>query len=206
MRRRVLALWIVGVIVAGATTAGARVDNAERPLAVETSPGADPTPAWSPGTVPTTTTVAPTTTVAAAPTSTAAPTTTAGPTTTVAPISTTTVPSGPDATHARIYVENQYAVAVKVGAGDGTDNEWTLEPGATAGPWDMLTQSGPGTGDGANVARVDDPSCGAADGENYFRGGHTYRLVVKTRSTDCLMGPGPELYIYDLTDGTTRTI
>jgi hypothetical protein len=139
----------------------------------------------------------------------ASTTTTSPPRTTTtisAPATTSTIPhaSGLDADHARIYVENQYATAVTVGAGDETGNTWVLEPGQKAGPWDMLTSTS--HGDGASVARVDDSGCGSGDGEDYFQGGHVYRLVVKTRSTNCTEGPGPELYIYDLTAATTRTI
>jgi hypothetical protein len=122
-----------------------------------------------------------------------------------APSSTTTTQPahpGPDAAHFRVTVQNTYATPVTVGLGAATANSWTLQPGASAGPVDIGTAEH----DGANVARVDDPTCGAADAGGYFAGGHTYRIVVDTRVGDCAEGPSPRLVIHDLTTGTTATI
>ncbi len=145
----------------------------------------------------TTTTARPTTTTTrpAAPPSTTS--TTAAPSTT-----TTTAPAGPDGSHFRLTLENTYAAAVAVHVGSATSNDWTLQPGQKAGPVDI----GTAPHDGASVARADDPACGAADAGGYFTGGHTYRIVVDTRSTSCADGPGPRLTIEDLTTGTTATI
>lgn len=72
MQRRLLGLWIAGLLLASATTAVARVGTSDAPIALETSPGTDTAPTSNPATVPTTT-ITPTTTAAAAPAATSAP-------------------------------------------------------------------------------------------------------------------------------------
>ena len=159
----------------------------------------------------------------AAPTSTSAPAPeqpTVGPSTTTMPrdepavaesptiVPTTIGPStsiAPGLGTARITVRNDLDVTVRVTAGDETSNEWVLGPGATAGPWEMVTSNV--HGDGASVVRID-TQCGGGDGENYFLDGHDYLLEVtlRTPATCGDGGPNPLLVIHDLTTGTTRQI
>ena len=54
---------------------------------------------------------------------------------------------------ARITLHNDLDVPVRVGVGDETSNEWVLAPGASAGPWDLVTSNV--HGDGASVIRTD---------------------------------------------------
>jgi hypothetical protein len=151
----------------------------------------------------TTTTVAEVTTTVPV-TTTKPPTTTTPPTVTTLPTTpastTTTTIAGPDASHTRIVIENQYDGAVHVGA---NDLEWVVQPDTTTAPRDLAIREQQGDGLGANP--VGDQTCGTGDNDRYFYGGHTVRIVVTTGTSQCTDGSaGPKLTIYDVTAGTTR--
>lgn len=111
----------------------------------------------------------------------------------------------PNANHALLYVVNTYGAAAKVNVNDVDALEWTIDPTEWGAP--QLLTTATGHGDGVSVTRIDE-ACGYGDGENYFLGGHTYRIEVVdgTGSCDGSGGPSPGLVIHDLTAGTTRSV
>lgn len=107
----------------------------------------------------------------------------------------------PDAERALVYIRNQYGAAVRVRLNDVDEIEWTIDPTVWGAPQLLATASD--HGDGASVARVDDPTCGFGDGENYFLAGHSYRIDVVDGSGSCGAAKAPALRIFDLTTNTS---
>jgi cytoskeletal protein RodZ len=194
----VLAIGLVAVLRHGSSD-GQRVAVATHDAATTTSS--------SSSSATTSSTTVTTTAVTEAPSSTEAPTTTRlpePPTTAPTVVETTTTL---DAAAATLSLRNDYDSTVRIDVSDVTSGSWTLAPGESAGPWILETASD--HGDGASVTRLDD-KCGSGDGQDYFKAGHAYLLVVTTSTNPnriCSDGPiGPDLTVYDLTDGTTVVI
>ncbi|MDP1794374.1 MAG: hypothetical protein Q8K63_09590 [Acidimicrobiales bacterium] len=81
----------------------------------------------------------------------------------------------PKANQALIYVFNEYSSEVKLTLNDASVVEWILAKTSGGAPKFLSTASG--HGDGFSVTRTDE-ECGLGDGEDYFKGGHTYRITV----------------------------
>ncbi len=109
----------------------------------------------------------------------------------------------PDATHALVYVINNYDAAVKLNLTDDDAIEWTIDPTLWGVP--QLLTTATDHGDGVAVTRTDS-QCGYGDGEEYFAGGHTYRIEVVDGSSSCSGAAAPGLVIYDLTTKTSRSL
>ena len=150
-------------------------------------------------------TAATTTTVAPVTTTTVAPVTP----TSVRPVATTTVTptTAPGAKKAVIdSIVNHYSAAVDYGIGsDDSTAHWVLAPNATAGPATIVI----GEHDSSGMHRVDMPSCGRGDQDNYFTAGHHYTIeIVDNGLPDgCGEGiPGFWSVLRDITAGTSKIV
>ena len=209
--RMLLAISLLLAMVGGSAVASGV--GSEQPTTVSLSGGTGRAPTTDSDLAPseeepiatTSTTSAPvatstTTTARPAVTTTAPPATTS--TTVAAPVPTTTSTTAAPNT-ATINVVNNFSATVKISVNDVNSKEWTLAPGAKAGPWTLQTATDHGDG-----ATVQDPAtqCGYGDGEDFFKAGHTYLIEAKKAAQNCGDSPAPMLVIHDKTTGTSVTL
>lgn len=110
----------------------------------------------------------------------------------------------PDANHALLYVVNKYNALADVKVNDDNEKTWSVHPGQWGDAFMLATSNE--HGDGVSVTKMPE-QCGWGDSEDFFKGGHVYRLEVRggQKCNDETFA-APNLLIVDITGNSQRSL